>query len=364
MKTFLKMLKYETIRVTRNKVVLTMLLSFSIILLLILSLVQVDTKNYPIAIFTDGVDIQEVGVMDVIEENIQLKRVAFVNSKDEGLNLIKKGKVCFFICLEAGENADDTTAVFYYDQTSTIGRTIKGNISEAKNEYAYNTITEFLSDNGITLKESYFQLITFEAASSKDVNIKQMPFAIEVGICVSIVLMLGLAYSMSRDNETNVSKNLSYMPVGTNRYLMSKVIPYALLGIVQLLVLYIIGGALFKISFECNFFVMLLLTSVFIFAVIGLGLIFSMLKSQIATIFIDMLTIILPMFVLTMIYVQASPVMMQIVLYSFPVVPFVNLLNGMMFNGVILWWQIGVLLIQAVVYYLIAMLILKRRTKE
>lgn len=364
MKTFFKMVKYEFIRVSRNKVVLTMLLSFAIILLLILSFVQVNTKNFPIAIFTDGMDIQEIGVMDVIEENIQLKRVTIVDSKEDGLELIEKGKVCFFICLKAGENVDDTTAVFYYDQTSTIGRTVKGNISEAKNEYAYKTINEFLNNYGIKLKESYFQLVTFEPASTKEVDIKQMPFAMEVGICVSIVLMFGLAYSMSRDNETNVSKNLSYMPVGTNRYLMSKVVPYYLLGITQLILLYIIGGLCFRIQFEVNLLLIIILTSVFILAVIGMGMIFGMLKSQIATIFIDMLTIVLPMFVLTMLYIQASPIPIQVILYCFPVVPFVSLLNGMMFNGVILWWQVGVLLIQAVVYYLIAMLVLKRRIKD
>lgn len=364
MKTFFKMIKYELIRVSRNKVVMTMLLLFSIILLLTLSAVQVNTKNYPVAIFTDGINIEEAGVIDVIEENIQFKNVAYVDSPEEGLKFLKKGKVCFFICLKAGETLEDTTAVFYYDQTSTIGRTIKNKVSEAKNEYAYQTITQFLSDCGITLKESYFQLVTFEAASSKEVDVKQVAFAMEVGICVSIVLMFGLAYSMSRDNETSVSKNLSYMPVGTNRYLMSKVVPYCLLGIIQLLILYLMGMICFKIHFEINVLLVLLLTSVFVFAVISAGLIFSLLKSQIATIFIEMLTIVLPMFIMTMVYIQATPIIMQILLYCFPVVPFVNVLNGMMFNGIIIWWQLAVLLIQAVVYYLIAMCILKRRVKE
>ncbi|MFQ6724399.1 MAG: ABC transporter permease [Clostridia bacterium] len=364
MKTFFKMIKYEAMRVVRNKVVLTMLLSFSIILLLIISFVQVDTKNYPIAIFTDGVDINDVGVMDVIEENIQFNRVTFVDSKEEGLKLVKRGRVCFFICLDAGENLDDTTAVFYYDQSSTIGRTVKNNVSDAKNEFAYDTITEFLDKYGIKLKESYFQLVTFEPTSTNTIEVTQVPFAMEVGICVAIVLMFGLAYSMSRDNETNVSKNLSYMPVGTNRYLMSKVVPYYLLGFAQLVVLYSMGSLFFKIHFQINILLAMLLTSVFVLAVIAMGLIFSLLKSQIATIFIDMLTIVLPMFILTMVYVQATPIFVQILLYCFPVVPFVRLLNGMMFNGVILWWQIGVLLVQVVVYYLIAMLILKRRVKE
>ena len=77
-----------------------------------------------------------------------------------------------------------------------------------------------------------------------------------------------------------------------------------------------------------------------------------------------MLTIVLPIFILTMINVQATSVLLQIVLYCFPVVPFVSLMNAMMFNGVVLWWQVAILLLQAIVYYLIAMVIMKKKVKE
>lgn len=364
MTTFFKMMKYELKRVFRNKAVFVMLICFAVILFLGLSAVNVDTKSYPLAIYTDGVQLDEVQVMDLVEEHLQLERVTFVDSQEKGLDLIKRGKVCFFICLQAGEEIENTTATFYYDQTSTVGRTIKNKLSETKSQYAYDTLNSILDEYGVKLKENYFQLVSFAPASDREVNIKQMPFAMEVAICVSIILTLGLAYSMSRDNETNVSKNLTYMPVGVNRYLLSKVVPYFLLGVAQLVVLFAMGGLLFKIDFETNVLIMIVLSSSFVLAAIGLSLIFSMFKSQIATIFLGMLTVVLPMFVMTMIYIQASPIIAQVLLHCFPVVPIVSIINAMMFNGVILWWQVGVLLIQSIVYYLIAMLILKRRVKE
>ena len=364
MKTFLKMMKYELKRVCRNKIVLTMLLTFSIVLVLLLSFMQATPKNFSIALYTDGVNIEESSVLDIIGSEINLNKVTIVDSEEEGLNLIKKGKVCFFIRVKSGEVPEESTAIFYYDQTSIVARSIKNNIEEIKNEYAYYTLLDFLYNYGITLKEFYFQPMVFEPAIKKEVSIKQMPYAMEVGTCISIILMFGLAYSMSRDNETNVSKNLSYMPVGTNRYLWAKIIPYFILGVVQLMALYIIGILFFKIQFETNFFIVLGLTSTYVLAVIALSLIFSMLKSQIATIFLDMIMIIFPLFEMTMVYLQVMPFYIQFLLNCCPLVPFISLLNAMMFNGVILWKQVGILLVQSIIYYLIAILIIKRKVKE
>ena len=137
-KQFFKMVKYELIRVSRNKVVFSMLLFFCALLLLILSYVQVNTKEFPIAIYTDGVVIEDANVMDVINENIETNRITYVNSKEEGLNLMRKNKVSFFIYLNKGETKDEITAVFYYDQANSVARTVASGLVDAKNEYAFD----------------------------------------------------------------------------------------------------------------------------------------------------------------------------------------------------------------------------------
>ena len=364
-KQFFKLVGYETKRVMRNKVVFTMLLVFSIILLLVLSFVQVNTSSYPIAIFTDGVNLEEAGVVQLIEENLATSKITYVDSKQEGLDMIKSNDACFFICLVAGEEeTDQTTAIFYYDQSNTIGRTVATELNNAKNEYTYETTNEFLSKYGITLNETYFDLIKFEPASDKEISIRQMPFAVEVTCCASIILMMGLAYSLARDNETQVSKNIAYIPVGVNRYLLSKVVPYFVLGMIEMTAMYLLGMIFFKIHFQINILLVILLSSFFILSVIMLGLLFSLFKSQIATISLDMLVVILPIFVSIVVYVQACPMYIQILLYCIPITPFISFLNCMMFNGVVLWWNIPIFIAQIIIYYLIAVAIMKKRVQE
>lgn len=362
-KQFFKLVKYETIRVARNKVVFTMLLFFSVALLLVLSFVQVNTTSYPIAIFTDGVNINESGVMQLIDENLQSSDVIYVDSEQEGIALVQASEVCFFISLNAGQEGDETTATFFYDQSSPVGLSVATGLSDAKNKYAYETITEFLSAYGITLNETYFEMINFESANATEVSFKQTPFSAEVTCCVAIILMLGMAYLLARDNETHVSKNIAYIPVGVNRYLLSKIVPFFVLGVFEIAIMYLLGWAFFGIQFQINILLAILLSSFFILSVIMLGLLFSLLKSQISTIFLDMLAVIMPIFISMVVYVQACPIYVKLLLYCLPITPFINFLNCMMFNGVVLWWNIPIFIIQSIGYYLIALFIIKRRVR-
>ena len=68
-KQFFKMIKYEFIRVSRNKVVFSMLLMFCTVLLLALAFVQFNTKSFPIAVYTDGINLEDAKVMEVVENN-------------------------------------------------------------------------------------------------------------------------------------------------------------------------------------------------------------------------------------------------------------------------------------------------------
>ena len=363
-KQFFNLVGYETRRLVRNKVLFSLLISFSIVLLLFLSFIQVDTASYPIAIFTDGANMEEAGVVELIENNLETSKITYVDSKEEGLDMIKTEKACFFICLVVGEEKDQTTAIFYYDQTNIIGQMVADELSNVKNKYIYKKTNEFLAKYGITLNETYFDLISFKPASANSISIKQRSFILELACSTSLVLMLGLAYSLSRDNETQISKNMAYIPVGINRYLLSKVVPYFVLGMLEISVLYLIGVFCFDIAFQTNILLSILLSSFYILAIIMIGLLISLLKSQIATITLDILVVFLPTFVMLSVYLQACPLWIQILLNAIPVTPFISFAKGLIFNGVILWWNIPIFIAEIVGYYLLAVLVMKKRVHE
>ena len=128
--------------------------------------------------------------------------VVYVDSSDEGLKLLRNGEVCFFIDVHA--DTTPITATFYYDGSNASGRTIRNLMLNKANEYTYQKTSEFLADFGITINKDYFHAVTFLSGTKEEVTVKQVPFALEVACVVSIILMFGLAYSMSRDNETKI----------------------------------------------------------------------------------------------------------------------------------------------------------------
>ena len=106
------------------------------------------------------------------------------------------------------------------------------------------------------------------------------------------------------------------------------------------------------------------ISSVFILATIMMGLLFSCSKSQIATIFLDMGTILIPVFAVMMTFLQTLYLPFKIVIYAMPITSFTELLNSMMYNGVIVWNNVLILLLLCVVFYVATVYVLNRRVAK
>lgn len=363
-KSFFSIVKYESIRLIRHKFIFIMLIIFPIVLILGLHCIQSQNSVYSIAIYTDDTDIEDCQALSILEDNLNLGERVFVDCEEDGLNLVNKGKVCFFICLDKGMDGDQTTATLYYDKSSTIGYSLEQLLNNAKNEYAYNSITEYLGSYGITLNETYFQLLEFKTTQkSENANFNDYQFSIEVGVALSTIMLLGLAFSISRDNETKVSKNLAYIPLSSNTYLLSKMFPFLILGIFESFVVFLLGKWMLGISYQINILIVIFLSILFILSILSLYTLLSLLKNQVATIFVGFLFIIIPIFVYSSIYIPSIPAFFRIILNFIPMISYVSFLNGMIASGMILYEYIFIFLLQTIVFYLLALVILKNNNK-
>ena len=353
------MTKMEVLRVFRNKVVLLMLLLLCLFVLLILSTGSVNFKNIPIAISYNNVNEGEI--IDIINENMYSQKIVKVESLQEGKELIYNKKVSLFIYIDVKGETD--TADIYYDSSDLAIVKMIENLQSKKNLYTYEKITEMLEDYGITLNKSYFERLEFSSVNEVFPNAAQLSFGYELSACIAIIIMFGLSYSMARDNETNVSKMISYMPVGTTRYLLSKTIPYLLLGIVQTFLCLLLGKFVFNIYYQTNILLIALISILFLLSNISLGLLFSTLRSQVATIFCETVSVIFPLFATITTVITGYPLPVQILLNLLPITPYSILLNSMAFNGIIILKYILIMLGQIILYYSLSYLIVNRRVK-
>lgn len=359
-KSFLNLTKFEVKRIFRNKVILFFLVLLPIILLLILSTMNVDKANYKIGIYKDGLRYDQIELMTIIDKNMATNNLVEFEDIDQGIAQLNKGEIQFLICIDS--STSPITAKIIFDGSSEVGNAIKSKVNNAINEYAYKTLTEEFA--WIDWNDSYFHTITFESISGQKTPYAKRIFPLEVSCFVSLILLFGLSYSVSRDNETGVNKQISYTPIGLNKYMLSKLLPYCVLGLFELVAVYGLGALLFSIKYETNIFLIIIVSMFFIFATLSIGLLFSLQKNQIATAFLDMLIILLPTFALSTMFLDAFPLIIKFLLYFAPITPFMQMLKYMVFNGVFLWKHLMMLIIQTIIYYQIALIILKRRSSK
>lgn len=236
-------------------------------------------------------------------------------------------------------------------------------VSELRKEqlkYTYESLKAFLDHYHISINENYFNFVSFEPIQDTIIDYKQRTMPITAGF-VAIVIMFGLAYSMARDNETNVIKQICYTPISVNKYLLSKTMPFLILGMIQACALMLLGSFAYGVVYQTNGFLIYLMYILFILASLGLGLIFSSLKNQTTATFATMIAIMLPLLLSFFGFIKSFPIIVKIFAYFFPLTPFLQLYTQMSFNGVISVYNFIILIVQTIAYYVIAYFLARKK---
>lgn len=372
LKTFFKMIQYEIIKLSRNKLLFIFLIVFPVVMSVTISSIKLETKNdgggnssgangskeVVATLFVDGELGEDSEIFNMLDEYYSSSSVAVVQSYSEGLDALRRGDVYFFIHLDAtGEPAN---AVFYYDSATNAGNMLVAELTKKQLKETYKGLKNFLADFGIAINDDYFNIIDFKPLQGNRIPYKQIMIPISSSF-ISVIIMFGLAYLMARDNETNVYKQIAYTPISTNKYLLSKAVPFLVMGVLQAIALLLIGKYVFGVAYQVNFFIILLNYILFIFANTSLGLVFSSLKNQTTATFTTMISILLPLIATSLAYVKSYPFIIQAVLYAFPLTPFIQMFSIMTFNGVVVVKYVVILVAQTIGYYTIAYFLARKK---
>ena len=130
-------------------------------------------------------------------------------------------------------------------------------------------------------------------------------------------------------------------PILIREMLLAKLIPYFLLGLGSMTLCVFLSVTLFGVPFRGSYLVLLLSTSVFLLAALGLGLLISSTtRNQFVASQISIMTGFLPAFVLSgfIFEITSMPWAIQVLTYLLPPRYFVTLLQSGFLSGVI--WKL------------------------
>lgn len=153
-----------------------------------------------------------------------------------------------------------------------------------------------------------------------------------IGIILTLTMMLFTAVAVVREREHGNLELLINTPVSTTQLMIGKVVPYIMIGLIQLALIITVGSLLFDVPVRGSVFELYLAASVFIAANLSLGLFVStVVKTQFqaiqVTIFFLLPSILLTGFVFPF---DGMPRIIQYIGEILPNTHFIRLTRGIM----------------------------------
>lgn len=166
-----------------------------------------------------------------------------------------------------------------------------------------------------------------------------------IAVIMSIIAAMLTALTIAREWERGSMEQLAATPVTRLEVVLGKLLPYLLIGLVDVTVAVLAGVFVFGAPFRGSPFLLAVLTLLFLVGALGLGIFISAaVKSQVLATQIAMVATYLPAVLLSgFLYDIASmPVALQGVTYLVPARYFVTVTRGIFLKGVgasVLWPQ-------------------------
>jgi ABC-2 type transport system permease protein len=187
---------------------------------------------------------------------------------------------------------------------------------------------------------------------------------------IAVVLTLpGISIStvIARERSEGTLESLMATPIDKHVILLGKSLPYMLVTLVDVFLMYAVTRVLFGVPFRGNLLLYLALSGLYVFATLAVGLLFSILiRSEDAALWASMMFFLFPgMFLSGMFFpVQIFPTLIKLETLELPVTSGVLINRGMFLQGAgvrVLWWNVVLLLIIALEGFEIAGRLFKKR---
>jgi ABC-2 type transport system permease protein len=157
-----------------------------------------------------------------------------------------------------------------------------------------------------------------------------------IAVIMMVIAALLTSLTFAREWERGTMEQLISTPVKPPEVVIGKMIPYFLIGFIDIVITVLMAVFLFEVPLRGNVFILSVVSGVFLFGAMGLGIVISIVaKSQLVASQIAMVTTFLPAFLLSgfMFSISNMPIPLQFISRLIPARYFVSVLKGIFLKG-------------------------------
>ena len=182
-----------------------------------------------------------------------------------------------------------------------------------------------------------------------------------IAMIMAVVVALLTSMTIAREWERGTMEQLITTPVKTPELIIGKLIPYFMIGFIDLIFSVAMGVYLFHVPLKGSLVLLVVLSSIFLFGCVCQGIVISIVakNSQALASQMAILSTFLPAFLLSgfVFSIANMPKVLQLVTYIVPARYFVTILKGIFMKGSglhLLLWDTVLLSVYAAVIFIVA----------
>lgn len=363
------LLRKEFIQMRRDRVTFAMMLGVPLMLLILFGFaINNDPKGLPAALVTTSNDHYTRAMVSALEMTGYYRFDHRVTNAAQGDFLLERGDVAFVVTIpsdfarrvERGEGpqilieADATDPSVASGAVSTLATVAAQALSREQGKQA----------EAAAMAASQLQVVVHRRYNPEGVSQYNIVPGL-LGVILQMTMVMMTAMALTREQERGTMENLLAMPASPFEIMMGKVLPYAGVGAVQVVVVLIAAKTLFGVPFVGSLSLLLSTIFVFVLALVLLGYTISTLartqmQAMQLTFFFFLPSILLSGF---MFPYRGMPGWAQTLGEILPLTHFLRIVRGVMLKGAefpAIATEVGALAIFVVVFATAALLRFRR----
>ena len=329
----------EFTQMRRDRLTFAMMLGIPLLQLTLFGYaINADPRHLPAAVLLADWGPQGRTVLAALQNSTYFDFVRQVKTEAEGRDLLARGQVQFVINIPENFSRDllrgDRPAILVEADATDPAAT--GNALGSLGNLINNALQNDLKGPLAPLKGSDGPIdLRIHALYNPEVITQYniVPGLMGVILTMTMILITGLA--ITRERERGTMENLLSMPTRPSEVLIGKIIPYIVVGYIQVGVILLAAYFLFHVPMQGSILLLLVVGLVFIAANLALGITFSTIaKNQLQamqmTFFVFLPSILLSGFMFPF---RGMPYWAQLIGEIFPLTHFLRIVRGILLKG-------------------------------
>lgn len=355
----------------RSTLILVLFTPTALLLLMAYAL-TVDIKHVPLAVLDLDKSQTSRSFVQQITAGQDLDLHAYASSMDEIETMLMRGEIKAALVISPGFSADMQSLkgmpmqIIIDGTEPESGGFAVEHIAARAEEFISNVLAGQLEAQGLSVDT--LQPIDLRIRTWFNPDLKPRNDLIP-GL-LSMVLgfpALSVALTLAHEREHGTLEQLLATPIGRTDLLLGKIIPYILVGLVNVIIIPIFAIAWFGISFNGNFALFFGLSAIFMFSILSMGMIIGVfMRTQAASLAVSFLLIFFPGFFLTGIFfpIASMPEIARLEASFLPGTHYAIITRGVFLPGVgmdILWPNTVFMIFLGMIFTLVAALFFRKK---